>query len=158
MPRRRRSRKRWTVDPFTFALGPIDSRWQGLTDEERADVLSQIERAWRDEGWRVLEGYRERRPGERPWAWWEFDADEEHPTDTYELERLIELDAIDETELRAVIAIADEIVAEQAAGRIQYLEAPQHVHNGNTARRHLGMPEVETDDFGSLHYGRRNLD
>ena len=86
----------------------------GLTTFElrhmsEADAWDALRDAWdvrRDD---LLARWRRDHPGERPWAWWVFDADEERPSGQrlglvswdaeVQTRRLVELGVVDEAEL-----------------------------------------------------------
>src|SRR5690242_404795 len=113
MPRRRRHARRWSFGTFDFVLGPVDVTWQALTERERRAKLEALGRAWGEQGAEFVERERRTHPGSRCWAWWEFTAGEPMPSYTAdgpaaEVERLLELDALDDDEMNAVIAAGDE--------------------------------------------------
>jgi hypothetical protein len=125
VPRRRRHMKRFRADYLSFAIGPIDTSWTSLTERERETRMASMERQWADEGWAMLEEWRETRVGERPWAWWAFEAKEEMPVPWDEVQRLLELGVMDAEEIEAVIAIGVEVVADQEAGRVGHSAVPR---------------------------------
>ncbi len=70
-----------------------DEAWQTLRD------------AWELRRDAMLAEWRRDRPGERPWAWWAFEADEPIPSYSEtgrdaETQRLVELGVVDDAELQ----------------------------------------------------------
>ena len=108
MPRRRRVRKAiWAdVSELDLALGPIRAEFQGLSPRGDSAVLEAFELSWQRHRVAMLDEYQRQRPGSRPWAWWRFDAREDQPSpwEGEEVARLLELDAMSEREMDAVIA------------------------------------------------------
>jgi hypothetical protein len=147
MPRRRRHMKRFRADYLDFAVGPIDTTWTTLTERERETRMASMERQWADEGWAMLEEWRETRVGERPWGWWRFEAGEQMPAPWDEVQRLLELDVIDAEEVERVIAIGAEVGTEQEAGRVAHSAVPDAVRNANACLKHLGRPLLSEDAF-----------
>lgn len=101
MPRRQRKSKRGagaSIGRFMMKLGAVFPGQQEPTDRH-------WRLAWERHREGLIEEYRERWPGERPWAFWHFDAGVVHPaTRAAELEWLLEHRHIDRREGDAILA------------------------------------------------------
>jgi hypothetical protein len=156
MPRRRRRLKRHRADYLDFAIGPIDSSWKGISEAEYDTRMRSIEAQWQADGPPMLEEWQAERPGERPWAWWAFQAKEEMP-DPWggEVQRLLELGVMDPEEIEDVIAIGAQVVADQEAGRVAHSAVPNTLRNANLCLAFLGRPLLDEKAFPSPAWAPR---
>lgn len=137
MPRRRSDQRRMTA----YDAGMLDldlliggGPGVGMAASEALEVLREAWAIRRDE---LLAQHR---PGERPGAWWIFDQNETPPGGAAEVERLLELGVMDETEMDLIVADADRHVAACGLAYRIHGQNPR-VARGNAVQRFRRLPE-----------------
>jgi hypothetical protein len=88
-----------------------------------------------------------RHPGLRSWAWWRFVAGEHRPRGEDEVARLLELDALNESEADALVAAGRAEREAQLAGQVCHIDVPASVRDANAVLRHRGAPLIDADVF-----------
>ena len=135
------------IDEIMLALGPAEHLRDASPVRERA-LMGAIGNVWARRRAAYMAEWLRSHPGSRPWAWWRFDQQEDWPgPPVVEVRRLLELDAMDEAELRAVSDRGERIVADQAAGVVGCLAPPAHVLAADVVRPTLGLAPLDRSVF-----------